>query len=552
MATRPNVLLIMLDQLRADTLGVAGHPQVQTPNIDWLARRGVRFENAFVQSAICGPSRMCFYTGRYVHAHRSTWNGVPLPTDEKGIGEYFSEAGYRALNIGKTHYVPDGRFVPAGLTSEDIPEIRRLATRPAKEQSVRPVQLGMEVVAGPEWDSGYERFLSDQGYRVEPSDHEKIDQGWYLPLINDYAMTVGSRDTGFLSAWDYASAGRPLRVHSEDSPPAYLTGRALQCLDEVGDAPWMMHLSFIYPHCPIAAPEPFHALYDPADVPVPRRGEGDLDHPVLNGMRHEHRSKPFAQERIWRQLRATYYGMVTCVDEQLGRLFASLEQRGLLENTVIVLTSDHGDYLGDHYLSEKEFFFDQAIRVPLIISHPGQEYRRLRGSTRTEFIQSIDLLPTLLECVGVEWDDRIQGRSFLPILGGNTPPDWQEAVFADWDFQFNAFSSRLGLQPDRCRAWMTRDRQYKYIHFLDLPDMLYDLERDPDESHNIADTPEGRNIATTYRTRLLEWRMSTEDRSRSGWYYRKWGPRGVPLPSDDFADYCFDLTYDDASRTGRT
>lgn len=550
MRKRPNVLFIMLDQLRADCLGVAGHPLVQTPSIDLLAGRGVRFENAFVQSAICGPSRMCFYTGRYVHAHRSTWNAVPLPAEEKGIGEYFRDAGYRTVSVGKTHHVPDGRFVPAGLTAEDIPEIRRLATTPPSERGTPPIQLGMEVVAGPEWDMGYERFLAHRGYRLEPEEHARIDQGWYLPLINDYAMTVQSREGAFVSAWDYASASLPLRVRKEDSPPAYLTETALQCLDDIGDDPWMMHLSYIYPHCPIAAPAPYHAMYNPSLVPAPTGGEEDLTHPVLNGMRNEHRSTPFLQEAVWRRMRAAYYGMITCVDEQLGRLLAALERRGDLDNTVIVLTSDHGDYLGDHYLSEKEFFFDEAIRVPLIFCHPGSEYRECAGTTRTEFVQSIDVLPTLLECAGLEWDDRIQGRSFLPVVRHRTPEDWQDAVFADWDFQFNAFSRRLGLAPSRCRAWMVRDWQYKYVRFLDLPDMLFDLERDPHELHNLADTQEGRELVVRYRSRLLDWRMETEDRSRSGWYYRKWGPRGVPLPSDSFTDYQFQEAGGDAATEG--
>jgi arylsulfatase A-like enzyme len=408
----------------------------------------------------------------------------------------------------------------------------------------------MEVLAGPEWDVGYEHFLAERGYRVEEEEHARIHQGWYLPLVNDYAMTVQVPDGRFLSAWDYGAARFPLRVAKNDAPPAYLTDIALRFLRETADVPWMMHLSYIYPHCPVAAPAPYHAMYELDQIPPPIRGEEDFAHPVLQEMRNEHRSRPFGKDEVWRLIRAAYYGMVTCVDEQLGRVIAALNETGQLDRTVIVLTSDHGDYLGDHYLSEKEFFFDQAIRVPLIVSHPDTACRRMDGAVRDEFVQSVDVLPTLLDCAEIPHDDRIQGRSFLPLLSDPAKRSWQEAVFGDWDFEFNAFAARLGLRPERCRAWMVRDRHYKYIHFLDLPDMLFDLCNDPDELHNIADTTAGRAAVDRYRLKLLDWRMETEDRSRSGWYLRRWGARGVPLPADSFADYEFDAPHDHKDSDG--
>ncbi|AEE96407.1 sulfatase [Mahella australiensis 50-1 BON] len=505
-----NILFIMADQWRADCLSCAGHPVVKTPSLDKLAQKGVRFESTYVQWPVCGPSRTCLYTGRYMHAHRSTWNGVPLPEDERSIGHYFTSNGYDAVLIGKGHYSAD---------DERLPQLIRCGFDPERD---RLNDGGMDVLATEGWDYG--KFLMSKGYISDDP-------------IDDFAMTVKTPQGENISAWDFKACPYPLRVKAEDSPPAYLTDKAMEFMRSHEQRPWIMHLSYTYPHWPIAAPAPYNALYDPAQVPRPCRNQDELKHPIMEPFRKERRSLPFDNRWVWQHMRATYYGMMSLVDMQLGRLFDYMEQHGLMDNTMIVFTSDHGEYLGDHWLFEKELFYEQAVRVPLIVYCPGGEYDVSRGSINYDFVQSIDLLPSMMEEADIPIDHRIQGKSLMGLLRGRKPEAWQSAVYADWDYEFYHTGEVLGIPPERRRAWMVRDHRFKYVHFLDLPDMLFDMENDSEELHNLADNPFYKGVVETYRLKLLDWRMSTEDRSRSGWFYNKYGAIGVSLPSDKFANY---------------
>lgn len=492
-----NILFIMTDQMRADCLSSAGHPVVKTPNLDALASRGVRFEHAYVQSAVCGPSRMSFYTGRYMHAHRSYWNGVPLPLDEVTIGEYLRSAGIRAALCGKTHHPEDQVLLPklqeAGLDRS------RVYTNHA---GLEPWEVNDGM------GKGWIDDLKSKGYSLPFDQYPSA-----APFI------VHTPEGRWLNGWRFESAAYPTVVQEGDSDTAFMTRRAMEFIEDAGERPWMLHLSYFKPHWPNVAPDPYHQMYDPASVPAPLRREEELElpHPLLPPFREERRSLPLDDEATWRQMRATYYGLITQIDDHLGTLFEFLEQQGRFDDTLIIFTSDHGEYMGDHWLFEKELFYDQAIRVPLIIYDPSEQADPTRGTVEQRFVESIDIVPTCLDAFGLDIPRRIQGRSLLPLLYGEPVPDWRSEVYADWDFRFYQAGEELGLPPDRCRAWMIRDSRYKYIHFNGLPSMLFDLERDPEEFHNVASDPQYGPIVAEYAVKLLEWRQTYEDNCRGSW-----------------------------------
>ncbi len=240
-----NILFIMADQLRADYLSCYGHPHLETPNLDGLARKGVRFERAYIQSPVCGPSRMSFYTGRTAFSHGATWNFVPLPVGEVTLGDHLSAHGIRTALVGKTHMMPD------------IEGMERVGLSPDSARGLDISQCGFEPYERDDGehphpkvdpDLAYNRYLRERGYDVA--------NPW-----NDYANAAEGPDGEVLEGWYMRNAPLAARVAEEHSETAYMTDRALQFLEEQGDAPWCLHLSYIKPHWPYIAPAPYHAMY---------------------------------------------------------------------------------------------------------------------------------------------------------------------------------------------------------------------------------------------------------------------------------------------------
>jgi arylsulfatase A-like enzyme len=252
-------------------------------------------------------------------------------------------------------------------------------------------------------------------------------------------------------------------------------------------------------------------MYDPKDVPMPRLMPDELKSkpPLQKLFREERRGNFLEDERLLRQIRAVYYGMITQLDDHMGRLLEELKQLGIRDNTLIVFTSDHGEYMGDHYMVEKELFYEQAIHVPLMVSLPG----RIKPGTVTEsFVETVDLLPTCMEAAGLPIPQAVDGRSLFPLLDG-TAASWRQEVFAEWDFQYYHARRQLGLNPDQCKAVMVRNKRWKYVHYSDQPCELYDLENDSDEFNNLADDPQNRSLVHELQLKILDWRLRTEDKS---------------------------------------
>lgn len=469
-----NVLLITADQLRYDSLGFTGHPLVKTPHLDGLARSGAQFTNTFVQSAVCAPSRACIYTGRYTHNNGVRFNEVPFRPGEKTIADYFHAHDYRAALVGRTHFTP----ITEQYGFEYFSYYDGL-----------PVKDGYSAYPAYLKSCGYSE--DDIRYRYWPKELEVIPGQEAYPE-------------------DFREAYYPSRIAEAHSDTAYLTNEAIRFIRETGDKPWMLHLSYWKPHLPFSVPEPYHSMYDPQDVPMPKRSPNELDRkpPLQKLFSNERRGNFLEDETLLRQVRAVYYGMITQLDDHMGRLLAELDERGLRENTLIVFTSDHGEYMGDHHMVEKELFYEQAIHVPLILSMPGT----IRPDTVVDsFIETVDLLPTCMEAAGLAIPPAVDGSSIMPLLDG-TAPSWREEVFAEWDFQYYHVRRQLGLDPKQCKAVMVRNRRWKYVHYSDQPCELYDLERDPDEFCNLADDPQYREVRDELLQRILDWRLRSEDK----------------------------------------
>ena len=497
-----NVLYIMCDQLRRDYLSCYGHPHLHTPNIDRLAGAGVRFSRAYTQGTICGPSRMSAYTGRYVSSHQVAWNGVPLPLDELTLGDYLRPAGIRTALVGKTHATPNSEAQ------------QRLALDPHSAQAQQLDEVGFEPYVrhdgiyphGPAFDdkredAPYTHYLRAQGFEGK--------NPWH-----DWANAAEGDHGEILSGWQMRHAHLPARIPEAHSETVYTTDRAIDFIDEQGEQPWCLHLSYIKPHWPYIAPAPYHALYSAEQVIAPVRAEAPSDHPVYAAFRQHEESLNFSRDEVRLNVVPTYMGLIKQVDDQLGRLFDHLQGNGRWEDTLIVFTSDHGDFLGDHYLGEKEFLLEQAVGIPLIVRDPRAEADATRGQVDARLVETIDALPTFLDALGLPAaDHRLEGRSLIPLLHGATP-SWRHYAIAEYDYAFQAPArERIGQPIDRCRMYMVRSECFKYLAYDGVRPQLFDLENDPQELHDLGQNPAFAAVREEHQGYLFDWLRTLKRRT---------------------------------------
>ena len=486
-----HIIFIMCDQLRWDYLSCAGHPTLRTPNIDALAGRGVRFDRAYCQSPVCGSSRMSFYTGRYVQSHGAAWNNFPLKVGEMTLGDHLRPLGVRTALVGKTHM------------KADLEGMARLGIDPQSVIGVRVAECGFEPYerddglhgSGPDgkYDPRiprYERYLKELGYAGEN-------------LWDDWANAGEDEAGNLLSGWLLKHARRPARIREEHSETPYMTRRAMQFVEDAGDAPWCLHLSYIKPHWPYIAPAPYHAMYGEKDVVPVVRSEGERadPHPIFREFMNHRVGRAFSREGVREAVIPAYMGLIAQIDDQVGVLMRFLEERGLLENTMIVFTSDHGDYLGDHWLGEKDLFHDASVRIPMIVVDPSPRADATRGTVSDALVESIDLAPTFVEFFGGDaLPHRLEGRALQPLIHGGAPPAWRRYAISEYDYSVSPTARALDVRPMDARMFMVADRQWKYVHADGFRPMLFDLENDPGELVDLGADPSLGGV----RARLLD------------------------------------------------
>jgi arylsulfatase A-like enzyme len=484
----------MCDQLRHDYLGCTGHPTLKTPNIDSLAKRGVRFSNAYVQSPICGPSRMSFYTGRYMRSHGSHWNGWPLRVGEPTLGDHLKKIGVRNVLVGKTHMAPD------------LEGMKMLGIAPDSIIGVHVAECGFEPY---ERDDGlhpsgrprprYDAYLRERGYDApNPWEH------W----ANSGAASDGTLQNG----WLLVHADKAARVADNDSETPYMTRRAMDFIaeSEADEHPWCLHLSYIKPHWPYIAPEPYAGMYGKDDILPAIRSEIEREkpHPVFAAYMDMRYSKNMARNAAREKVIPAYMGLITQIDDQIGLLMHFLEDRALLDSTMIVFTSDHGDYLGDHWMGEKDLFHDQSAKIPLIVIDPTDTADRTRNTVCDALVEAIDLAPTFIEYFGGKLPDHIlEGRSLAPYLRGEVPTNWRKVVFSEYDYCMQDVRLKLSQPIEQCRLFMVFDGRWKYIHASGFRPMLYDLLDDPQELIDRGEDSSCANVIANLQTALFEWAL---------------------------------------------
>lgn len=496
-----NILFIMYDQLRFDYLSCAGHPHLHTPNFDRVAAKGVRFSNAYVQSPICGASRMCYYTGRYAASHGAQWNGFPLRVGEVTIGDHLRKLGMNSWIIGKTHMKADAE----GMA--------RLGLSPDSQIGARQAECGFDNWCRDDglWGQGPDGFYDE---KRSPYNEYLKSKGY--PSENPWAdfANAGITDEQIASGWMFRNADQPANIREEDSETPWLTSETIRFVEEA-EGPWMAHVSYIKPHWPYIVPAPYHDMYGSNHVPAPRRHDMERDnpHPVYGAYMENKVASAFQREEVRQKVIPAYMGLIKQCDDQLGRLLDHLEATGKMDDTMIVLTSDHGDYLGDHWLGEKDLFHEQSVKVPMIIFDPRPQADGIRGTVNDALVESIDLAATFVEAAGGTVPDHIiEGRSLVPWLHGETP-DWRKYVISEYDFSATPQAVKLGLEPRDARLFMVFDGRFKMMHTAaGFRPMLFDLETDPDEFVDLGESPDHAAVLERLYSHLHEWGLRMSQR----------------------------------------
>jgi choline-sulfatase len=425
----------MSDEHAPQFSGFGGHPLVRTPHLDRLAASGVLFQNAYCNSPLCVPSRMSFMTGRYPHHNGAYDNATALSSDAVTWAHLLRATGYDAVLSGKQHFVG-----------------------PDQLHGFR-AQLATDLHAG----NAHGIFDWEQGTPAATRPWPGVAQ-------------AGPGTTREIEVDDAVEA----------AALAYLRDPARR------ERPWALDVGFIAPHFPLIVPQRYSDLYPPETVDLPRIPPGHLEgqHPVFKRMRAMFGAVEFPEAQV-RRARAAYYGLITYLDDKVGRLLAALEETGQLERTLVVYTSDHGEMAGEHGMWRKSTFYEHAVRVPLILAGPGLP----RGRQVARNVSLVDLTATLAEAAGTEPPvTPLDGDSLLPLARGDAGAEsaWKDEAFGEY----------LAHGVARPVAMLKRG-PHKLIYSLGDPPILFDLAADPGELHDLGADPAHTPLREGLQGRLL-------------------------------------------------
>ena len=450
----PNILFLMTDQQRWDAMGCSGS-WLQTPNLDRIASEGIRFTNCVTTSPVCIPTRLSLATGLYPH-NTGVWDNMnhqmsaKTPTWMQAV----RDAGYRTSLFGKTHLHPhngDLREREGLMNAYGLDDVNEIGGPRASANVLS--HMTAEWEAKGLWDAyraDYRERFSTKPHLVRPS---------VLGLENYADVYVGQQTKQYLQNYDRAE-------------------------------PWCCWVSFGGPHEPWDTPEPYASMYDPEDMPpaIPPPAAGDRPQGHLDRLMQ--RVNPTFEPGEIGRLRANYAGNVTLIDAQIGEILDTIEARGELENTVIVHTSDHGEMNGDYGLIYKSNFLNGAVRIPLLVRMPKNPNAGTVCESPTEWI---DIGPTLVELTGGELQHRQFGRSLCPVLTNS------EATHRD--FAISEIQGEIMLLNREWKAALNADGEIY---------LLFDVQNDLDEIHNLAGKPEVADVETALRLQILERLMQTQ------------------------------------------
>jgi len=452
-----NVLFVTLDQFRADCLSGAGHPVVETPNLDRLAASGVRFASHFGQAAPCAPGRASLYTGTYQMNHRVVANGTPLEDRFDNVARLARRAGYRPALFGYTDQGIDPSLVPD-------PTDPRLDT--------------------------YEGVLP--GFDVELSLDGRM-AGW-VAWLDSLGYGTHAADRALVTEPD-----RPAGV----SASAFLSDALIAWIDRQ-DGPWFAHASYLRPHPPYAAAGRWATRYAPDEVGTPLAADPGI-HPLVDAARTFPICAAPTDPSAMAHLRTQYFGMVSEVDDQLGRVLDHLEATGQHGETLVVVTADHGEQLGDHGLIQKLGFYESSYAIPCIVRAPGRS--ATAGHVVEEFTEAVDVLPTIAELLGQDVPTQCDGTSLVPFLDGVVPGQWRTSAHWEWDWRDTVMGPHRtggGVDPrlERANLAVERNATHAYVQFADGSWRSFDLVADPGW-HVTTEDPD---VVLPLAQSMLAWR----------------------------------------------
>ncbi|MFK7858063.1 MAG: alkaline phosphatase family protein [Granulosicoccus sp.] len=508
------VLLIVIDQFRSDCLIGALADVAPLPHLQALMSEATSFENHFTVTTPCGPSRASLLTGLYAMNHRSVRNGTPLSSRHETLGTHMRSAGYEPMLFGYT----DSSADPMGLhpNDPDLKNYEGLAPGFAEIVRLRFENPGSWV--------GY---LKRKGYKL-PTNYWDL----YRPPLDK--ATANSEDP----------EGSPIRspalYRAEDSDTAFLTDRTLEELSARESDAWFSMVTYIRPHPPFVAPAPYNSLYSPGDIPPPHLGKSITQSRDSHPFHDAYFSEPsnnglyigfngdlttLSAEHT-AELRAVYLGLAKEVDDHIGRLIKYLRDSGQYDNTLIVVTADHGEMLGDQHLWGKSSPFDAALRIPLIIRDPRQPTGF--GKCIRAFTESVDITPTLTDWANTSLRRSFDGRSLLPLIGGGIPENWREYVFCEAELgeldKASRFQKKWQLPAQQANFAVLRSNTHKYVHFNGgIPPLFFDIENDQHELNNLASEKGHQQNLQEFSSRMLDHRMTHANRVLSDCQLSKQG-----------------------------
>lgn len=474
MENRPNILLITSDQQHFDTLGIV-NPKVKTPNLDRLAREGTHFTRAYCNSPVCSPSRSTVITGMYPSWH-GCWNlGTKLPEHVPTVGDVFQQHGYATSLIGKAHFQP-------------------LASRPGIESlECQPVLRDLDF-----WRSFHGPWYGFENVEIGRMHADESHVGQHYALWMEEQGFTQWRD--YFRQWPPSDAEASRKHHwnlpQELHYTTWTAERTCQAIerDVAAERPFFIWASFHDPHPPYLVPSPWDAMYDPADMEPGSLTPGEIERLPPHFAKTQQQAPDFSEYAETRypnhgfhshllspdELRrnmAVYYGMVSFMDQQIGRILGTLDTLGIADHTLVVFTTDHGHFLGQHGLIAKgAFHFEDLLRLPFLVRFPG----KTTANRTSDALQSlVDLAPTFLAVAGIEIPGVMQGVDQLPVWTGQEP-NAREEVIVEFRHQPTLLQLRTYIDQ-RYKMTLYRDRAYGE---------LFDLETDPNEMNNLWDAPD--------------------------------------------------------------
>ena len=469
---RPNILILYTDQQRWDALGANGNDEIHTPNLDALAAAGLNFSHHFVQNPVCMPSRISMLSGQYPSTLGITHMGVPVPPDVLTLPRMLKPYGYRTANIGKLHFLPHA----------------------SRDHRAPHPDYGFDHLEIADEPGVYEDAYRAWARRQAPEQMDKISVG-IPPATRVWQRTMGIEDSvvhrGDAEGRHDFKAGIPFAADDHLTHTAFVARQTIEFISQQGSQPFLCIAGFYSPHAPWVTPQKYLDLYD-ADRLSPPTFPAHIDR-----QRPSDPSQQFSDGQL-RQAKRGYYAMISEVDDYVGQIIAALEAGGQRENTILVFTSDHGEWLGSHLRYGKGYPADDAVsRVPLIISAPdGKPGQRYDG-----IVEAVDIAPTLLALAGIQPPPSLQGRSRADCVFGTAQVDEHAALTEG-------------------AGWKSlRTRKYRYLIHADGREALWDMELDPETYRDISSQLTYQPALADCRRQLLTRLLAMERPLPRSWTY---------------------------------